>query len=708
MLATCALIGLLIASPAATADDPTRPDVVIADFEGDDYGGWKADGQAFGDRPARGALPGQMEVSGYLGRGLVNSFNGGDDATGALTSPRFRVDRPFINFLIGGGGFDGETCVNLIVDGKTVRTAAGKNREGGGTEALKWDGWDVKDLAGKEAAIQVVDRRKGGWGHINVDQIVQSDASRKPAEAVRAIVVDQRYLLLPVRTGGPKSRIKFEIDGQTVREFDIELAEGKPDFRAFSDLGSYRGRNLKVHAGELADPKALDAIVPSDEVPDAAGMYREKHRPRFHFTSRRGWLNDPNGLVWQGGEYHQFYQHNPFGWNWGNMHWGHATSPDLVHWTERPIAIYPHAYGDWAFSGSAVVDAANTGGFQTGAEAPLVAAYTSTGRGECIVFSNDRGRTWTEFEGNPVVKHNGRDPRLLWHAASKQWVMAVYDEEEKRQSIDFHTSPDLKSWTFASRLDGFFECPDLFELAVDGDPNQTLWVLYAADARYKLGRFDGKTFHVESVPDKHTLWHGNFYAAQTFSNEPKGRRIQIGWGRDITFPGMPFNQQMALPVELSLRTTPEGVRMFAAPVAELQSLRAEKRDFSNTTLEPGGNPLAGLSGDLFEVVLAAKPGAAEEIELNLRGTPVVYDVRKQDLVCKQVRTFLPLVDGELRLHVFLDKGSIEVFGGDGRVAVSVAAIPDDANHALGLLSRGGGASLRTLEVYPLRSAWTKP
>ena len=564
------------------------------------------------------------------------------------------------------------------------------------------------DFDGKEAVVQIVDRRKGGWGHINIDQIVQSDASRKPAEAVRSVVVDQRYLLLPVRTGVPKTRIKFVIDGGTVREFDIELAEGKPDFWAFCDMGSYRGRNLKIHAGELADPRALNAVVASDELPDAAGMYKEKHRPQFHFTSRRGWLNDPNGLVWQDGEYHQFYQHNPFGWNWGNMHWGHATSPDLVHWTERPIAIHPHAYGDWAFSGSAVVDAGNTGGFQSGSEAPMVAAYTSTGRGECIVFSNDHGWTWTEYPGNPVVKHKGRDPRLLWHATSKQWVMAVYDEGDQRRSIDFYTSPDMKAWTFASRIDGFFECPDLFELPVDGDPNKTLWVLYAADAKYKLGRFDGKTFHVESGPEKHTLWHGNFYAAQTFSNEPKGRHIQIGWGRGITFPGSAFNQQMSLPVDLTLKTTPDGVRMFAAPVPELESLRIEKHDFSNTTLKPKANPLSALSGDLFEIKLAAKPGAAEAIELNLRGTPVVYDVRKQELVCKQVKAPLPLVDGELRLHVFLDKGSIEVFGGDGRAAVSVGAIPDDDDHAIGLFSRGGEAALRTLEVYPLRSAWIKP
>src|SRR6185295_14840190 len=154
----------------------------------------------------------------------------------------------------------------------------------------------------------------------------------------------------------------------------------------------------------------------------------------------------------------------PYGWNWGNMHWGHAVSRDLVHWEELPIALYPRKFGDWAFSGSAVVDQRNTSGWKQGRNDLLVAAFTSTGRGECIIYSNDRGRTWTEHEGNPVVKHQGRDPKLVWDAPSRRWVMALYDEFEKKQWITFHTSSDLKRWEFASRIEGFYECPDLFEL----------------------------------------------------------------------------------------------------------------------------------------------------------------------------------------------------------------------------------------------------
>ena len=705
MLATLVLVGSL--AVATAAEDSPRPDVLVADFEGDDYGGWKATGDAFGDAPARGTLPGQMPVEGYLGRGLVNSFRNGDDSTGDLTSPPFKIDRTHLNFLIGGGGWAGETGLDLLVDGRVVRSAVGPNREPGGSERLKWDAWDVKDLQGKEATLRVVDRRKGGWGHVNVDQIVQTDTPKIPQAATRAIALEKRFLHIPVKTGGPKYRAKIlGEDGRPIREFDVELAAGKPDFFAFADLDACKGKTVTFRVDEIEDPKALDGIAQADDVPDAASLYKEPHRPQFHFTSRRGWLNDPNGLVWRDGEYHLFYQHNPYGWAWGNVHWGHAVSPDLVRWTELPIALYPHEYGDWAFSGSAVTDRGNTSGFGKDGADPLVAAYTSTGRGECIVYSNDRGRTWAEFAGNPVVKHDGRDPRLFWYAPGDHWVMAVYDEAKDRQSIDFYTSPDLKAWTFASRSDGYFECPDVFELAVDGDPNRKLWVLTAADGKYRLGTFDGKAFTPTSGPEKLTTWHGNFYAAQTFSDEPKGRRIQIGWGQNVTFPGSAFNQQMALPVELTLRSTKDGPRMFAEPVEELKSLRAGSKEFGGKALEPGAeNPLVAEAGDLFEIELAFRPGSAKSLELDLRGTPLIYDVDRQDVVCKQVRTFVPQVDGVVRLHVFLDRGSVEVFANGGRTAVSVAAIPDDANHSLGIAAKGGPVELEKLTVHALRSSW---
>jgi fructan beta-fructosidase len=702
--ATC-LVLLVCPAWAFAADEP-RPDIVVADFEGEDFGDWKTTGEAFGKGPARGTLPNQMPVTGFLGKGLANSYHGGDDSTGTLTSPPFTVERRHINFLIGGGKYPGETCINLLLDGKVVRTSAGPNDQPGGSERLDWHNWDVKDLAGKKVVIEIVDRRKGGWGHICVDHIVQSDRPRGNVPVIHEVAATHRYLLLPVRTGAPKRRVTVSAEGKVVDDFEIELAEGEPGFWVFCDVSAFKGKTLRLAATLPTDSKALEAARVADDVPAAEPLYREKQRPQFHFTSRRGWLNDPNGLVYFQGEYHLFYQHNPYGWDWGNMHWGHAVSKDLVRWEELPTALYPARFGDWAFSGSAVVDRHNTSGFGTKEEPPLVAAFTSTGRGECIVYSTDRGRSWKEHAGNPVVKHAGRDPRLLWHEASKRWVMAVYDEHEVKQWIAFHTSPDLKEWTFRSRIEGFYECPDLFELPVDGKEDARKWVLYAADGKYLLGTFDGATFTPEG--GKHTLWHGHFYAAQTFSDVPDGRRVQIGWARGVTFPGMPFNQQMTIPCQLTLRTTPDGVRMFAEPVREVESLHGKKHAWTERVLRPGENLLDGLDAELLDVRVEFAPKEAEAFGFNLRGVPVTYDVSKQTLQCKGVAVPLKPVDGKVRLRLLVDRGSVEVFGNDGAVALSTAAIPPEGRRGHEVFSRGGPTRIIALEVFEMRSAWPAP
>ena len=650
------------------ADD--RPDRVIADFEGGDYADWRPEGTAFGPRPARGALPGQMAVSGYEGRGLVNSFEGGDDSVGTLTSPPFRVDRPHLNFLIGGGKFPGETCLDLVVDGAVVRTATGPNDRPGGSERLDWASWDVREFQGREAVLRAVDRRKGGWGHINVDQVVLADRPRGLALQVVEIVADRRYLHLPVGREGASRKVQITDAGRVVREFDIQLADDEPDFFAFLDLEPFRGRTLRVEARLPGESKALLRLERADEVPGAAELYREPLRPRFHFTSRRGWLNDPNGLVRHDGIYHLYYQHNPYGWAWGNMHWGHATSPDLVHWTEQPIALYPRQYGDWAFSGSAVVDVANTSGFGSKEKPPLVGAFTSTARGECIVFSTDEGRTWLEYAGNPVVRHPGRDPKLIWHAPSNRWVMAVYDEAAGVRTIAFHTSPDLKSWTFASKIEGFYECPDLFELPVEGDPSQTRWVLSAADGAYLIGRFDGQSFRPDS-PTKQQVWHGDFYAAQSYSDAPRrppdpdrlGSRRQpprhaLQPADDLAprphAPRHPRRPPRPRPAHRRTRHPPDHLEDLDGPRPQARPLEGCRR-----------RPLRGPDRGHRHPVGPAHPD-------RLRGPD---HLRRQgpDDHGPGVTAPLEPIDGAVTLQVFIDRASLEVFANDGAVAISRAA-----------------------------------
>ena len=683
----------------ATAACAQGKDQVIADFEGETYGSWKTEGTAFGSGPAQGTLPGQMPVSGFAGRRLVNSFNGGDKSTGTLTSPEFTVNGKFINFLIGGGGLDGRTCMNLLVDGKVVRTAVGPNTDPGGSEELGPASWDVSDLLGKTARIQIVDNATGGWGHINVDQIVLSDkqgaATLKTCRRERELTLEKRYLHFPVTDNakkGKKPRVTVLVDGQTEREFEIGLTD-QPEWFAHLDVSAWLGKQATIRVNKLAEEsKALDLVTQADTVWGADQLYREPLRAQLHFSPRRGWNNDPNGMVFADGEYHLYFQHNPYGWPWGNMHWGHAVSRDMVHWEELPIAIYPREYGDWVFSGGAVVDKDNTSGWKKGTNSLIVATFTSTGRGECIVYSNDRGRSFQEFEGNPIIKHGGRDPRPLWYGPGKHWVVAVYDEFEKERYIAFYTSPDLKTWTFQSRIAGFFECPDLFELPLGG---KKFWVLTAASSDYMVGQFDGKAFTPETPKLKGHLGR-SFYAAQTFSHEPQGRVVRVGWLQTAT-PGMPFNQAMSLPLELKLRSTAEGPRLTWTPVTELETLRdgPDQR-----------GALATFRGELIELRAEFEPGDAETVEFNLRGAVIAYDAKKQEIAVNGHRVPAPLVDGKQRLAVYVDRTVLEVFASDGLSYVPMPFVPKLEDQSVAVDVKGGKAKSMALQVYRLKSCWT--
>jgi len=691
--------------------------VACFNFDGDTFEGWQVYGTAFGPGPARGTLPHQMPVTGFLGSGLANSYHGGDGAAGRLVSLPVLIERPWIRFLVGGGGYPGKTCIRLSV-GRTVRrSATGFNRSPGGSERLRWREWDVHDLVGRIATFEIVDRATGGWGHICVDHIIQC-TRRLPVMKTRSksFTAEKKLLNLPVRTGADKRRMRLFVDGTPWDEFDIELT-GDPQFWVFADISRFHGRRITVEA-ELPDgDSALDLVHQSDRIADGDDLYREPLRPQFHFSSRRGWNNDPNGLVYHAGEYHLFYQHNPYGWAWGNMHWGHAVSPDLIHWKELPVAIYPHRYGDWVFSGSAVVDVENTAGFKQGDEDVIVAAFTSTARGECIAYSRDRGRTFTEYEGNPVVKHRGRDPKVIWYGPGRYWVMAVYDEQGPRDKPDrgiaFYTSPDLKNWTRRSRISGYYECPEIFELPVVGRSGEKWWIVYGANGDYSVGTFDGGTFVPET--DKQKFSYGNcFYASQTFNNIPDsdGRRIQIAWGR-VNMPQMPFNQMMLFPVELTLHATSAGLRLFARPVREIENLHAREWSVADRTVYPGAPLASSIDPELLHARVTVDPGDARELRMIVRNEPVVWDMAAGVLRCRDCTAPLASAPG-MAFELLVDRMSIEIFADGGRVYMPVgvalahpaaAPPPMENTSSFRIEADGGPARIRSCQVWALHSIW---
>lgn len=696
-------------------------DILVADFERADYGDWKVEGEAFGPGPARGTLRGQMPVSGFKGERLVNSFFNGDRTVGTLTSPPFKLERDYLAFLIGGGGIEGKTCMNLLIDGAVVRTAEGPNTEPGGSEQLESAAWDVRAWKGRTAVLQIVDQATGGWGHINVDHIVQTDARPALLETAareKSFTIEHRHLVIPIKNGAKKTELIVEVDGQPVRRYSTELATKAEDvdWFAYLTIEEHRGRTARVRATRATE-QGFALVRPADEVPGSEHWYKEKLRPQFHFSQDVGWNNDPNGMVYLDGEWHLFFQHNPVGWKWGNMTWGHAVSRDLVHWEQLPDKFFPKTTlrGD-AFSGGATVDTKNTAGWKKGQQDVLVAFLTDTGAGESVAYSNDKGRTFTLFEGNPVVKHRGRDPKVIWYAYDRSatplndtarklgghWVMAVYNEDEPRkQNITFHTSTDLKQWQEQSFIKGYFECPEFFELAIDGDKKRTRWVLLGADARYALGSFDGKRFTPEHE-GKHRVHWGKYYASQTFDNAPRDRRIQIGWAQ-IDMPGMPFNQAFSFPHELSLRTTEDGTRLFAKPVKEIEKLHRKKHTVRDREFGMRSRISVPVVGDIFDVRATFEVGRAEKVILDIGGNAIVYDVAKGQLGEAPLKP----VNGRVSVQVLVDRPMLEICGNDGRVFITLPRQQHGEAGTVNLSVAGGPAKLVSLEVFELESIWKK-
>jgi sucrose-6-phosphate hydrolase SacC (GH32 family) len=480
----------------------------------------------------------------------------------------------------------------------------------------------------------------------------------------------------------------------------------------------------RAFAGALAATLLTAGLFGPGASAGTENTLNERYRPQFHYTTIKGWINDPIGLLYYQGEYHLFNDHNPFscrfpgGKTGGEQsHWCHAISKDLVHWKHMPIAVYPDANGA-CWSGSGVVDWRNTAGFRTGKEPPLVLVYTSAGRtfGQSLAYSNDRGRTWTRYKGNTVlgqIAGGNRDPQVFWHEPTKKWVMVLY---VKKGSAHFFTSDDLKTWTPSSevRLAGYHECPDLFELPVDGDRRNTRWVLYDARFMYWLGSFDGRTFKPEAGPLKGEHG-GNFYAAQTWSCPPfrstepaDARRVQIGWMRGSNFPkkGMPFNQQMSFPCELTLRTTDKGVRLFRYPIREIETLHDWTTISAGQTL-PGENPLADVSEDLFDIDLEVEgmevePGGAE-FGIRLHGQTIAYAGGK--VSCLGRTAGVSPADGRIALRILVDRASIEVFANGGEVSLTSFFLPKEKDTGLELYAKGGDVRVRSLTVTRLKSAW---
>lgn len=737
--------------------------IVLADFEGDTYGDWQVAGDAFGAGPSHGALPGQMPVSGYLGQGLVNSFHGGDAATGRLTSPPFKLERKFLTFLIGGGGWAGETCLNLLVDGKIVRTATGTNTKPGGSESLAAAAWDVTEFAGRTATLEIVDTRLGVWGHICVDQLVLSDTYIVPVPAAeapeRTLTLTGDLLLLPVgeradlKPGAETAdlaMLEVYVDGQLIhRAHTVHPRRAETAlYWAYLNMRQFKGKQARLRlTGRGLTPEhtreLLGRIESSDHLRHLQPVYQEGGRPQFHFSQLQGWNNDPNGMVYADGLYHLSWQSNPLETAFGGWYWGHAVSADLVHWRECPPTLHPNGGKDanrypglanaQCFSGGAAVDVQNTLGKQVGAQQTIVAAFTDSPGGDSLAYSTDGGFRYT-FMGdiNPIIIHPkpdgskwfgsyGRDPKLLWHEPSKRWVIVAYRmglvPEAGSGHMAFYTSQDLRHWEFQSMTDKLFpeekqpearqdfhECPELLELPVDGDWANKKWVLLDATPKYQVGSFDGKRF-TPALKEYRRGIFGGLKAGQCFSNAPDGRAIMMLWVRQGYGPKVPFMCGFTLPLELTLRTADDGVRLYANPVKELESLR--ERELVSLQDKPlGGADAVSVETQeqLVEVVLSVKTASKTGVlELTCGQTRLFYALANRQLDGAAVHD---QDDGRIDFRVYLDRATFEVFAGHGSV-YRIGSRRDIAAPVgkIGVVLGGAQGVVESLKVYRLKRIW---
>lgn len=600
---------------SATGSD----DLPIGVFKGDHYDGWTAEGAAFAPGPVTGDMLRTLEIESAPEEASVAcSEVDGDRPIGTLTSPEFVIERKFIAFTVGGGNYERHTCVDLLVDGKVVRSATGWR-----SDRLTPVCWNVADLAGRTANVQLVDRASGDWGHINTGPIWQTDSPAAPPTPV-------------------------------------------------------------------------------------APLYSESLRPQFHFTARQwtmnrlnprereeGWLNDLNGLIYYEGEYHLFAQ------RW-NKCWIHAVSPDLLHWTELEPAFWEEGLGEGVQSGNCVIDYENTSGLAPDKSKPAMIAFYSgaDNRSQCLAYSLDRGRTWTKYANNPIIDFRERDPNVFWYAPAKHWVMLLYGDDR------YHilTSNDLLHWKDEQKpLRDCYECPDFFELPVDGDPNHKKWVLIQGNGKYSVGTFNGTEFQEETP--RFPCDVGDFYATQSWGNTETGdgRRIQAAWMRFSHFPEMPFSQQVTFPCELTLRTTPGGLRIFREPISEIASLHTGKTEtWINREIRAGQTLPLAPEGRLFHIKADLEIPPGSKATFRLRG--VAIELTSKTLSSDQRSA--DVQDQIDSVEILVDTTSVEVFVNDGELSFTRFALPGE--NGLSIRADGGSIKLRSLTVDPLRSAWTSP
>lgn len=562
------------------------------------------------------------------------------------------------------------------------------------------------------------------------------------------VVLDsvKKFLLLPVQDDAPEGKVNIVVnnEGQLTQSMNIRLARERVDSYVPLDLSAYVNQKVSI---DIAGMPSSSLCWKELKMSDSFDMTnKEMFRPVYHHTPVYGWMNDPNGMFYKDGVYHLYFQYNPYGSVWGNMHWGHSTSTDLMHWNFEGCAIVPDAWGA-IFSGSCVVDHNNTAGFGKGA---VVAFYTSAKatpwgdvQSQSMAYSLDNGKTFTKYEGNPILtssEKDFRDPKVFWYAPGKHWVMML----AVGQHMEIYSSVNLKEWKKESEFGamqgahgGVWECPDLVEIPVEGT-REKKWVLICnlnpggpfggSAAQYFVGSFDGKKFVNESpTQTKWMDWGKDNYATVTWNNAPDGRCIALGWMSNWQYannvPTRQYRSANTLARDLTLYREGQELYLKSTPSVEVKKARgkkvsipsfkvSEKHEIVNLFEEKQG---------AYEVEIVIQNAGASKIAfclLNDKGEKVsmYYDLNRKQFVMDRSEsgtvdfskdfpavTVAPVnVDKELTLRLFVDRSSIEAFGEDGKFVMTNLVFPSQPYVKMCFEADKNGYAVKALNVYKLQ------
>lgn len=553
-----------------------------------------------------------------------------------------------------------------------------------------------------------------------------------------------KYLLLPIQDNAPEAKVGIiKNNVQTGVYYNVRLARERVDYYVPYDISEYRGEYITVDIQGMPQNSICWSNIKFSDIFDTTNI--EKFRPSYHHTPAYGWMNDPNGMFYKDGVYHLYSQYNPYGSMWGNMHWGHSTSTDLVNWKNEGVAIAPDAIGT-IFSGSCVVDHNNTSGFGKDA---VVAFYTSakqTPWGDCqtqsMAYSLDNGKTFIKYENNPILtssEKDFRDPKVFWYAPKEHWVMML----AVGQHMEIYSSKNLKDWTKESEFGeghgchgGVWECPDLVELPVEGTKDKK-WVLICninpggpfggSATQYFVGDFDGSTF-INNYPEE-TKWmdYGkDHYATVTWNNAPDGRCIAIGWMSNWQYannvPTLQYRSANTIARDLSLFKQDGSIFLKSEPCKEMLEARKDGRQIKTVNVAKAETISLSPQSDngAYEVELSINPGKSKEVSFvisNGKGEKVLmtYDVVKKTFAIDRTKSGevsfsndFPAVtemslskSKELKLRLFVDKSSIEAFVDNGKFVMTNCVFPSVPYDMITFESDGNRYKVNNMNIYQI-------